>query len=385
MKRVIADIQASRYALAGFVAIGAGWATFAAQMPAIKAQVGLADGHYGVLVLLGSIGAMMAMWLAPAVHRLFGRRSMAVGAVAMAAGFVIVGLAGSASVFTIGIFLAAAGSGVTDILANAEVSVRESETRRSLMNLNHGAFSATYGLAALLVAPVREAGWSPVLVFACLAGLVLCLLPALQGARARPDESDHAAPEGDDFPGAVVWLGGIIVLIAFLGEASAEGWSALHIERTIGGTPAQGALGPAILGLSMAVGRLGAHFFIAHVPPLRVITAACLCATAGLFLVSVAPGLGAVYLGFGLAGLGVSVIGPLALGLVGQSVPARHQLLAISRAAALGFGAFFIGPVLMGFVSEAFGLRFSFLVIGIIVFIAAAGVLPVWARSIVRT
>jgi hypothetical protein len=46
------------------------------------------------------------------------------------------------------------------------------------------------------------------------------------------------------------------VLVAFLVENAMEGWSALHIERTLGGGAAEGAFGPAILGLTMGIGRL---------------------------------------------------------------------------------------------------------------------------------
>ena len=38
-------------------------------------------------------------------------------------------------------------------------------------------------------------------------------------------------------------------------EATVETWSALHIERSLQGRAAEGAMGPAMLGLTMAIGR----------------------------------------------------------------------------------------------------------------------------------
>jgi hypothetical protein len=61
------------------------------------------------------------------------------------------------------------------------------------------------------------------------------------------------------------------------------------------------------------------------------------------------------YLGFGLFGLGVSVIGPMGLALVGKMVAPHFRTEAISRAAVMGFSGFFFAPVLMGLVSQAFG------------------------------
>ena len=59
------DLNASRKAIAAFAAVGIGWASFSAQMPVIKTQVGVGDGLWGTLLLLGSSGALLAMSLAP--------------------------------------------------------------------------------------------------------------------------------------------------------------------------------------------------------------------------------------------------------------------------------------------------------------------------------
>ena len=372
------DIKDSRTALFGFVSIGFGWACLSAQMPAIKEQIGASDAAYGTMALIGSIGAVAAMWLAPLAHRFIGRWSMLFGNVFMVLGFVTCGGAHDPVVFTLGLFFAAGGSGVADVLANAEVSEQEARTGRSLMNLNHGIFSAAYALCALAVGAARGAEWSPVAVFVAMGIAVALISPWLVlPDRRSPDDGDSGvAPR----LGVIVWIGGIVVLAAFLGEAASEGWSALHIERTLGGSPVQGALGPAILGLSMAVGRLGGHVFFGHLPQLRVMGVALTTAIMGLALAGMAPNLPTVYVGLALGGLGVSVVGPLALGIVGQSVRPVQRLAAISRAAALGYGAFFVGPPLMGFVSEIWSLRIAFVSISVVLIVALA-LLPLMGRK----
>ncbi len=375
------DLKASRTALAGFASVGIGWATFSAQMPAIKAQIGASDAAYGTMALMGAAGALMAMWLGPLVHRLLGQWAMLFGMLVMTLGFVTTGVSHSSIVFTVALFVAAAGSGITDVLANAEVSECEAEYGRSLMNLNHGLFSVAYALAAIAVSFGRNADWSPFAQFAVMAVVLCCLSPALKLPR-RDAEADETSQASQGLPNAVVWLGGLVVLAAFLGEAASEGWSALHIERTLGGSPAEGALGPAILGISMAVGRLGGHLFFGRLEPLRVMAIASFLAALGLALAGVAAVLPLAYLGLALGGLGVSVVGPLALGLVGQSVPSRLRLTAISRAAALGYGAFFVGPPLMGFVAQGYGLRVSFYVIAAILMVALVFVLPMWGARL---
>jgi MFS family permease len=72
-------------------------------------------------------------------------------------------------------------------------------------------------------------------------------------------------------------------------------------------------------------------------------------------------------IGFGLFGLGVSVIGPMGLALVGKMVAPHFRTEAISRAAVMGFSGFFFAPVLMGLVSQAWGLRWAFTLVGVLV------------------
>lgn len=367
--------------MTGFLAVGFGWAALSAQMPAIKAQIGASDALYGTLALIGSVGAVLAMFAAPLAQRLMGRDAMLISLLAMMLGFVLVGAATGPFGFVLAIFLAAGGSGVADVLANADVSEREAECGRSLMNLNHGIFSVGYALAALAVGLARGAGWSPVMVFLGAAVAVLAMVPWMRLPERRVAAEDTA--EGA-LPRVLVWLGGCVVLAAFLGEAASEGWSALHVERTLGGGPEQGAMGPALLAFGMAIGRLGGHFLVGDLPPFRVMVAASCLAGFGLAMAGLAPGLGLAYLGFALGGLGVSVVGPMALGLVGQIVPQHLRLKAISQAAAMGYGAFFLGPVLMGFVAELFGLRVSFMVIAAIMFVVAGLLVPFWAAQLAR-
>ncbi|MEX0309653.1 MAG: MFS transporter, partial [Tateyamaria sp.] len=314
------------------------------------------------------------------VYRLIGAWALALGAAGMVLGFLLSGFAQGPALLGVGLFLAAGGSGVADVLANAEVSEAEAETGRSLMNLNHGLFSVAYAAAAMAVGVAREAGFGPVAVFAGMALAVGVLGPWMRLPVRAEEADDGGTAQG--MPRALVWTGGLVVLAAFLGEAASEGWSALHVERTLGGGPAEGALGPALLATGMAIGRLGAHLFGASWPPLRVMVFAACLAGLGLALAGAAPGLNWAYVGFLLGGLGVSVVGPLALGLVGQAVRPRHRLSAISQAAALGYAAFFLGPVVMGFVAEGFGLRASFYVIAAVMFLVAAILLPAWGRML---
>jgi MFS family permease len=107
---------------------------------------------------------------------------------------------------------------------------------------------------------------------------------------------------------------------------------------------------------------------------------ATLLSAAGIGLAGLAPSVPVALLGFAIGGLGISVVAPLALGLLGRLVPPDMRLAAISRASVLGYGAFFFGPPLMGLVAEGFGLRAAFVAVAGILCLTALAVLPALAR-----
>jgi len=379
---ILNDLYLSRKPLAGFIAIGCAWSVYFAQMPVIKAQVGASDGAYGVAVLFASFGALGAMWLAPLSHRLLGSLALPIAIAVIAVGIMGVGFATELYVLGLMMLVVSAGSGVTDVLINANVSETEAREGRTLMNLNHGLYSLSYAAAALATGMLREAGVPPVPIFSGLAVFLMLLAWGSWGVKPELVDTQEDLTIPAVMPMWLIWLAGGVVFIAFLSEASAEGWSALHLERTLGGDPGEGALGPALLGLTMGIGRLTGHGLARFMRDTTLMMLACGMSAIGLMVAGLAGSVAVALLGFALAGLGISVVAPLALALVGRVVPRRYRLAAISRVSVLGFSAFFFGPPLMGLVSQGFGLRASFLTVAAVLVVVAASVIPTLARRV---
>lgn len=375
-----ADIKSSRAPALSFVAMGMAWAAFAALVPVIKAQIGASDAEFGLSFLVSSVGALTAMWLAPRMDRKFGARSMQLAAAFLAVAFVVPALTNGLVAFTIAMTVVAMASGVSDVLMNARVSEIESSGRRPLMNLNHAIFSFAYGGTAVLTGLAREVGFGPVLVFLAVGTVTLIMCRYMHSPHVGAIADEASTPKG---PGnSLVWMIGFVVLAAFFAEQSVEGWSALHLERTLGGDAAEGAMGPAILGLTMGFGRLFGQVVASYVRDTLMIGLACLIAAIGLALAALANTLLLAYLGFGLAGLGVSVVVPLAMGLAGRVVPQEQRVAAIGQASVIGYGAFLLGPSAMGLTSQAFGLPAAFMLVAGVMVLVAVLLTPVIARQV---
>ncbi|MGR3464088.1 MFS transporter [Limimaricola sp.] len=342
-----------------FVVMGLYWGVFAAHVPVFRDRLGVDDALFGTLLLGSSLGLLTTMWLAPRFDRALGRAALPVAAALLALAWIVPALAAAPAAFAIGMVGVGMASGICDVVMNARVSQIEAQSGRSLMNANHGLFSLAYGLAALASGATREAGLPMVTVFGTMGVLTLMLMPLLSRAPApveAPDESTAARR----LPLWPVVLCGVVVMIAFLSEATVESWSALHIERTLGGGAAQGALGPALLGVTMTLGRFGGQAISERFSETAVIRMAALVSALGTAIAAMAPVPMVAYLGFAITGLGISVIGPMGLALAGRMVAPHQRSQAIARVAVIAFCAFLVAPVLMGGLSEAFGLRAAF-------------------------
>lgn len=377
---LLRDLYISRGPAAGFAAVGVFWGSFTALVPVLKPQVGLSDGQFGLALLITSIGAVMAMWLAPLAERGLGARALGVLTALLAVATLLPGHTTTGVTFTLAMLGVTMTSGTLDVAMNARVSALEAQVGRSLMNLNHAVFSVAYAICALATGFAREAGLGPAAILTG-GGLVIGVL-MLQAFAAPVGDADHEADgvEVAPLPWTLLLPGGMIILIAFMSEQATEGWSALHLERNLGAGAAQGALGPALLGITMAVGRLAGQVVANRVSERMVIRWAAVTAGIGACIAATAPSLGVAYVGFSILGLGVSVMAPMAYTWIGRMVPNRYRSHAISRISVVGYAGFFIGPPMMGFLSEGFGLSTSFLTIGGILFAVPLLLVPVLSR-----
>jgi MFS family permease len=158
-----------------------------------------------------------------------------------------------------------------------------------------------------------------------------------------------------------VW-GGLIAMIAFMAENSSENWSALHIERTLGGSKHQGSFGPAVLALTMGIGRMFGQFLSAHVDEGRMMRWGAVVAALGTAIVGLAPDPVVAYGGLIVAGLGGSVLAPNVFAVVGRLSPPDLRAHMIARATAFGYLGYFFGPPMLGFLSEILGLAYALVV-----------------------
>lgn len=356
----VTTFRAARPALAAFAAMGVLWGTFAAVLPDLMAMLNVSEARLGLVILFTPIAAVVAMLLAPKLGSLLGRVALPVATMTMAFAFFLPGQATVIWMFPLAMLCCGAATGLTDVLMNARVAEMESTHNQPLMNISHAGYSFGYAGGALATGAMRSAAWSPGWVMGTMA-VVAALLALMTWEKDGTIRGLIKPKDGTaGHLGLLPLIGGGIVLIAFLTENAAENWSALHIEKTLGGSPNQGAMGPATLALTMGVARLVGQGFAARINPFRLLICGAIIASTGALIAAAAISPAMAYGGFIVMGIGSSVIAPTAFSLVGQLASPQARARAVARATLWGYFGYFFGPPTLGFIAGSFGLRMSF-------------------------
>lgn len=355
---IFALLTRARPALAVFAAMGILWGTFAADLPDIKTMLGVDESRLGLLMFLTPIAAVLSMLIAPAAGVAFGRVALPVASVLMCAGFVLPGQMTSVWLFPVAMLAAGAGTGLTDVLMNARVADLENRGP-PMMNLCHAAYSFGYAGGAVCTGILRDNGYGPSVVFALMASVALVLALCSYESDGRIEGLSKPSGGGSGL-GLVPLIGGGMVFIAFLTENAAENWSALHIEKTLGGSPAHGAMGPAIMAITMGISRLFGQGLALRASAERLLLGGAVISALGAMTAALAISPIMAYAGFVVMGIGSSVIAPTAFSLVGQRADPKARARAVARATLIGYFGYFFGPPMFGFVAGHAGLRFAF-------------------------
>jgi MFS family permease len=226
---------------------------------------------------------------------------------------------------------------------------------------------------------MRQAEWSPAWVLGTMAVVAGVISVATLERDGRIDGLRRPKGPGAAHLGWVPVIGGAMVLIAFLTENAAENWSALHIEQSLGGSPAHGAMGPAAMALTMGVARLFGQGLAGRIPAGVLLSGGAAISAMGALGAAMAVTPAMAYAGFIVMGIGSSVIAPTAFSLVGQKAAPEARARAVARATLLGYFGYFFGPPLIGLIAGQMGLRFAFVFAAVML----AGV-PILARMLVR-
>ncbi len=341
-----------------FAMLGVSEGTWAARIPAIKADLHLTPGMLGLALLGPALGCVIAMPAAGAVLASVAPRRISQLSLIVLCGLLpLTTVAGS----TLQLFFVlagwGAGIGVLDVAMNTEAAAVQDQLGRRLMSGFHGAYSVGGLVGAGLGAIAAAAGVGARATFVIAS--VVMVVAGLAGSQAFAARPAHHAPTpaGAAQPGprarphrwpkwswTLVALGAIS-FASFLGEGSATNWSAVYLHSSLGASPAVAALGFTMFASAMAAGRLSGDWLASRAGPVRLVRLSAGVATVGFGGALLIGQLWSGLAGYALLGAGLSVVVPLAFtGAAGLGRPGPN----LAMVTTCGYLGSLAGPPIIG-------------------------------------
>ncbi|MEU2394135.1 MFS transporter [Streptomyces sp. NPDC007369] len=369
-----ARLRRARLAVAAvFCVHGAVTGSFATRIPWIQDHAQLGSGALGLALAFPALGAAIAMPLAGRVnHRLGARSALRVMLALWTLSLALPAFAPNLPALCAALLVYGAASGMSDVAMNALGVETENRLGRSIMSSLHGMWSAgaLLGSAAGTAAAHVGAGAQPHHLLAALV-LTAAGLVAVQGVPDLRSGADEPAPPHFARPPAAVLLIGLIGFCAVFAEGASLDWSAVYLRDVLDADAGLAAASTTAFALTMTLARLAGDRVVDRFGAVRTVRAGGALATAGGLLVVTARHPAAAMAGFGLIGLGVAVVVPLAFAAAGRSGPAPAQ--AIAGVATITYTSGLIAPSAIGAVADATSLTVSFGLVTLLAFGLTAG------------
>jgi MFS family permease len=357
--------------LGGFAAFGAFWGTWGAALPAVQSHARVDDGQLGVALLCIGAGAVVSMRLAGALVDRTGPAALPATLAAFGGAAALPGLATSTAGLCAVLLVLGATSGAVDVAINAEGTRSEAVSRRPVLSLAHGTFSACVVLGSLVAGALRAAGAGAELVL----GLVgLGVVVTAGGLWRAPSAGATPAPAGatlGHLPRLLVVLG-VLCALAFFVENAWQSWGAVHLESDLDASPALGALAPALFAGAAATARLGGHTLVGRFDEVLLMRAGALVGAGGTVLAALAPNAALALAGVVVAGAGISICAPILFSIGGRSVDEAVRGAAVSVVTTIAYLGFLVGPAVVGLLADATTLRASLACAAAVALILAA-------------
>ncbi|MDQ0983362.1 MFS transporter [Streptomyces sp. V2I9] len=372
------QVGRARYAVAAvFTVHGAVTGSFATRVPWIQDHAGVSAGQLGLALAFPAIGASIAMPLAGRISHRFGARNALRGLLALwTLALILPALAPSLVALCAALFVYGATAGMSDVAMNALGVEVETRLDKSIMSGLHGMWSvgALIGSAAGTVAAhtATDARTHHLVAALLLTALGLIACRDVLDIQSRPDEEP---PPRFTLPPKSALIIGAIGFCAVFAEGASLDWSAVYLRDVLDSSDGLAAASTTAFALTMAVARIAGDRIVDRFGAVRTVRTGGAMATAGGLLVVFSPSPAAAMCGFGLLGLGVAVVVPLAFAAAGRSGPNPSQ--AIAGVATITYTSGLIAPSAIGSLAEATSLVVSFGVVTVLAFglVLGAGVL----------
>lgn len=340
-----------------FVVNGAVIGTWVASIPAIKRDLGVSDGEFGLALLFAPMGALVAQQITgQLLVRVSSQRLLVVSALAYPMLVVLPIAAPSVPLLILALFIFGYASTTMDVTMNAHGVGLEGSGGKSIMSGLHAGWSLGAVIGSVGVAIALSRAVEPV-AEAFLAGILLWLLALAASRFLGTGTTRTESAKGLHLPTrAVLPLAGLIILIAFV-EGGLTDWGGIYMDQGVGADESIAALAFAAFSVGLFVGRIGGDWTKDRIGSIRLTQWGMLLAAGSIATFLLVPDAWVGLVGMVIAGVGIANTVPQIFGAAGRIPPGGPSLSAVFTSLTLTFMA---GPAIIGTTSDLIGIGGAF-------------------------
>lgn len=351
--------------------LGVGSGTFAANIPRIKDSLDLSAGTLGLALLCCSLGGFVAMQFAAPLIRKIGLRAL-LSILGPIFPLVLILIAVSNNFTTLAVAFALFGglTSIAGIAVNAQAIDIEKAYAKSIMSSFHALFSVG-GLIGAAVGGVMAAQHFTIVqsmsvIAIGLSVLGVLIISKLFDVTKYNYEEDHTVVEKPHKHHKAKWwrqvllIGGLI-FVCYLTEGAIADWTAIYMKDVHDAGPFIAVFAYMIFNACMTIGRFSGDAIISRFGSHETLIGGGMLAAIGLSIGLLSPNLVVALVGFGIVGIGLSVLVPILISMAGN-LPGGDRNVAIARASTCGSIGLMTGPAAIGFVAESYSLLIAMMI-----------------------
>ncbi|MGY3794963.1 MFS transporter [uncultured Aquimarina sp.] len=336
--------------------------TWVLYIPKVRAKLAIDDAQLGIALFCFALGTLTMIPISSLIIKRIGvGKTTIIGIIIFSLLFLIPLLAPTYLLLCAVLYLVGLFACLTDIAMNALVSEIEQTDAVHIMSASHGFFSLGgvigAGIGGFLITKIEVPIIHMLLAttFVIITNLLVC--SAYVMIKGKKEESTK---KSFDFKIVKPLLGLTVIAFLIMGsEGAIEHWSKLYMQDVVKISSEKiSGFGFVAFSLMMTIGRFFGDAVSKSFGSLTIIIGGASISALG-FISVLSSTLILSVLGFGLIGLGFSVIIPELFRLAGKTKgvsPAEG----ISFVAGFGYLGFLISPPFLGFLSKIESLKLSF-------------------------
>jgi len=344
-----------------FASLNIWFGTWAIYIPTVKENLGIDKSQLGIAIFFLSLGVFTVFPVAAKIINKLGvGKATWYGVLLSSVAALLPLIAPNYYVLMGSLFFFGASNGFTDISMNTLVTELEKEDKQNFMSAAHGFFSlggVLAGLGSFLIIYLGNPALHMFIVVIVVLFINYLLYKNYYHITAAPVEKEPFSLKLFK-PLLVI---GIVSFVVMGGEGAIVDWSGLFLKEISLAPESLWGAGFLAFSITMTTGRFLGDSISQKIGSVKIVALGTIIAIIGYFAVLSTYTYLAI-LGFGLVGLGFSVIIP-ELFRIGGNVKGIDSSQGVAFIAGTGYAGFLVAPPILGFLADSSSLVTSFIVL----------------------